>query len=87
MKMEREMQQRPWIDNDKLIEIAKDMQICFEFNLHSQSTPNEIALVAREYLLDEGLPYPKSVCFLVAKYARMIWIGEMQLVKAHQKNK
>ena len=81
------MQHRPWNDHDRLIEIAKDMQICFEFNLHSRSTPNEIALVARQYLMDEGLPYPKrSVCFLVAKYARMIWIGEMQLVKAQKNN-
>ena len=78
------MKQRPWIDNKRLIEVAQDMQICFEFNLHSQSTPNEIALVAREYLIDEELPYPKSVCFLVAKYSRLIWIGEMQLVKETQ---
>lgn len=78
------MDQRPWIDNNRLIEIAKDMQVLFEFTLHSQSTPNEIALKAREYLREEGLPYPRSVCFLVAKYARLIWLGEMQLVKETQ---
>lgn len=78
------MKQRPWIDNERLIEIAQDMQVCFEFNLHSRSTPNEIALVARQYLIDEGLPYPKTVCLLVAKYARLIWMGEMELVKLEQ---
>ena len=56
------MKQRPWIDNERLIEVAQDMQVCFEFNLHSRSTPNEIALVARQYLIDEGLPHPKTVC-------------------------
>lgn len=74
-----------YTSNERLIEIAEDMQACFLVGgLHSRSSPNEVAVKAREHLMDEGLPYPRSVCFLVAKYARLIWVGEIEKVKALQ---
>ena len=70
------------IPNTRLIEVAQDMQPCFEVGpLHSRSSKNEVAATAREYLQDEGLPHGPSVCYLVAKYARLIWVGEIEKLK------
>lgn len=70
------------IPNTRLIEVAQDMQPCFEVgNLHSKSSKFVVAIKAREYLKDEGLPHGASVCYLVAKYARLIWVGEIEKLK------
>ena len=72
----------PWVSDERLFEIAEDMQVLFEVgNLHSRSTSGDVAAKAREYLADEGLPTKRSVCFLVAKYASLLWLGKIEEVK------
>lgn len=62
-----------FITDDKITEIAQEMQSRFEFDLHSQSSIKKIARVAQEELADRGLPTRKSLCFVVAKNALAIW--------------
>jgi len=71
-----------YVSTERLMEIAGDMQSCFLVgHLHSRSSKNEIALAAKQYLQDDGLPSRPSVCYLVANYARLIWLGQIQQVK------
>ena len=71
-----------YVTNEKIAEIADNMQPYFELSLHSESSLREISAVAAEELANNGLPTRKSLCIVVAKVALNTWIERIMQRKA-----
>ena len=70
-----------FVSHETICDIADDMQSSFEFSLHSQSSMNEIARVAREHLQERGLPTRASLCRVIAQVARVQWLASCSTVQ------
>ena len=75
-----------FVTEDQVMEIAQDLQSDFlHGNLHSQSSIPSIAQRAREELADRNLPTRKSLCFVIAKQAQLMFHGNVLSVKRELK--
>lgn len=71
-----------FLDNETITEFAEMMEVFFQFSLHSGSSTDECARVARDLLVDHGYRSPRwSLCRLIGKLGKAHW---MESVARHR---
>jgi hypothetical protein len=63
------------------------MEVFFQFSLHSGSSTDDCARVARDLLVDRGYKKPRrSLCRLIGKMGKARWVESMARHKQAQLN-
>ena len=73
--------------NETISELADMMEPYFHLSLHSGSSTDECARVARDLLVDHGYKKPRwSLCRLIGKMGKARWVESMASHKQAQLN-
>jgi len=78
---------RPYYSNADLAPALEELAGRFEFDLTSGTPVPAIATVASQILRDRGMSPTKSLCYMLAQQAKVLWFSRIMEAQANEAEK